>query len=80
MQLKKNNQAALILVKNAYIHERLKYIDITYYYVRNLYMRNRINIFFIFSRNIIADGLTKPLLKQNFPRFIGQLELRGSLN
>ena len=79
MQLKGNNQAAFTLVKDAYIYERLKYIDVAYYYVRDLYIRNRINIFFIFSRDIIADGLTKPLLKQDFLRFIGQLELRGSL-
>ena len=33
LQLKRNNQAALTLVKNAYVHEWLKHIDVVYYHI-----------------------------------------------
>ncbi len=32
-QLKKNNQASFMLIKNVHIHERLKHIDITYHHI-----------------------------------------------
>ncbi len=33
LQLKRNNQTVLILIKNAYVHKQLKYINIVYYYI-----------------------------------------------
>ncbi len=47
MQLMNDNQATLVLIKNAYINNRLKHIDITFYYVRDLYKSNRIRISFV---------------------------------
>ena len=41
-QLFDDNQAANLFVKDAYISERSKYIDIAYYYVRDLYNKNLI--------------------------------------
>ncbi len=32
-QLKKDNQASFMLIKNAHIHERLKHIDVTYHHI-----------------------------------------------
>jgi len=75
MQLIKDNQVALTLTKDAYIHNRLKYINVTYYYVRDLCKSNRICINFVRSANIIADELTKLLSKNKFKIFIKQLEL-----
>ncbi len=39
-QLKKNNQASFMLIKNVHIYERLKYIDITYHHIQNLHKKN----------------------------------------
>jgi hypothetical protein len=70
-----DNQASLSLVRDAYTHERLKHINVTYHYVRDLHRRNRINVEFIGTRDMVADGFIKPLPKSDFIRFIGQLGL-----
>jgi len=75
MKLIRDNQATLTLTKDAYIYNRSKYIDVTHYYVRDLYKSNRIRISFIQSANIIVDELTKLLSKNKFKIFIKQLEL-----
>ncbi len=36
-QLKEDNQATLMLIKNAHIHEWLKHIDVAYHHIRNLH-------------------------------------------
>ncbi|MGN7093129.1 Ty1/Copia family ribonuclease HI, partial [Bacillus safensis] len=70
-----DNQASLSLVRDAHTHERSKHIDVAYHYVRDLYRRNRINVEFIGTRDMVADGFTKPLPKPDFARFISQLGL-----
>ncbi|OBW64777.1 MAG: Nucleotide-diphospho-sugar transferase [Aureobasidium pullulans] len=70
-----DNQASLSLVRDAHTHERSKHIDVAYHYVRDLHRRNRINVEFIGTRDMVADGFTKPLPKPDFARFIDQLGL-----
>ncbi len=77
-QLKKNNQASLMLIKNAHIHEWLKHIDISYHHIQNLHKKNQISVNFIFNQNMIADELIKSLSRQNFKKFIEQLKLKSS--
>ncbi len=77
-QLKKDNQAFLMLVKNAHIHERLKHINVAYHHIQDLHKKNQISVNFIFSQNMIADELIKSLSQQNFKRFIEQLRLKSS--
>jgi len=47
IQLIRDNQATLAFTKDVYIYDKLKYIDITYYYVKNLCKSNRIRISFV---------------------------------
>jgi len=75
MQLIRDNQATLALIKDAYIYDKLKYIDVTHYYVRDFCKSNRIRTSFVQSANIIVDELTKLLSKNKFKIFIKQLEL-----
>ncbi len=42
IQLKENNQAVLILIKNTYVHKQLKHINVFYYNICNLYKQNQI--------------------------------------
>ncbi len=77
-QLKKDNQASFILIKNAHIHERLKHIDVAYHHIRNLHKKNQISVNFISNQDMIADELIKSLSQQNFKRFIEQLKLKSS--
>ncbi len=48
-QLKENNQATLMLIKNAHIHEWSKHINITYHHIRDLHKKNQISVNFISS-------------------------------
>ena len=75
---KRNNQASLILVKEPHIHERSKHIDVVYHHVQDLYVKNQIRVDFVPSHEMIADGLTKPLPKEAFKRFVSQLGLKVS--
>ena len=78
LQLKKNNQITLTLVKNAHVHERLKHIDVVYHYICNLHLKNQIEMFFMLSANMIADELIKLLSRQMFECFVNQLRLDNS--
>ena len=45
--LRKNNTEAIALVKNEHLYEKTKYIDIVYYYIRDLRKRNLIKISYV---------------------------------
>jgi hypothetical protein len=73
--LKGDNQAALSLVQDAHTHDRSKHIDVAYHYVRDLHKKQRIKVSFVGTRDMVADGMTKPLPGSQFERFVGQLGL-----
>ena len=77
-QLFGDNQAANLLVKDAYISERSKHIDIAYYYVRDLYNKNLIQLDYIPTEDMVTNGLIKPLLGDKFKSFVKQLGLKVS--
>jgi hypothetical protein len=43
-------------------------IDVAYHHIRDLHKRNQIQVDFVPSQDMIADGLTKPLPRQMFER------------
>ena len=53
-----NNQGAIALAKNPYLTKRSKYIDITYYYIRDLQERRRASISYILTVEIVANSVT----------------------
>ena len=77
-QLFGDNQAANLLVKDAHISERSKHIDVAYHHVRDLYNKNLIQLDYIPTEDMVADGLTKPLLGDKFKSFVKQLGLKVS--
>ena len=77
VQLLEDNQAVNLLIKDAHIHERSKHIDVAYHHVRDLYKKNLIQLNYISSADMVADGLTKPLSGDKFKTFVRQLGLRG---
>ena len=80
MQLMGDNQAANSLVNNTNVNERSKHIDVAYHIVRDLAKRNLIKVDYIPSADMVADGLTKPLPKERFKVFVGQLGLQKLSN
>ena len=70
-----DNQGSLALVKNPHLHERSKHIDICYHFIRDLNERGKLDVAYIPTNEMPADGMTKPLQKPGFLRFKGLLGL-----
>ena len=60
------------------MYERSKHIDIVYHYIHDLHLKNKIEIFFVLSTDIIVNKLIKSLSKQMFKHFVCQLKLDSS--
>jgi hypothetical protein len=69
VQMFSDNQGAIALTKNPHLHERSKHIDICYHYVRDLAEKERLQVNFISTNDMVADGMTKPLQRVKFERF-----------
>jgi hypothetical protein len=74
--IKGDNQAALGLVRDAQISDRSKHIDVAYHYQRDLLKKNRLRVEFVGTNDMVADGLTKPLNKAPFERFVDLLGMQ----
>ena len=61
VQMIRDNQGAIALVKNPYLHERSKHIDICYHFVRDLAEQGKLEVIYILIFDIVADSITKPL-------------------
>jgi hypothetical protein len=68
-----DNQGAIALAKNPHLHERSRHIDIKYHYVRDLVEKGKVEIEFIPTTRMVADGFTKPLERTKFNMFQDQL-------
>jgi hypothetical protein len=75
VQMYGDNQGALALVKNPQLQERSKHIDIRYHFIRNLAEHKKLQIEYIPTTDMIADGFTKPLQRVAFEKFKKQLGL-----
>ena len=78
LELKEDNNDAIALVKNRQVSERSKHIDIVYHYIRDLQKLEKINVSYMPTNDMKADGLTKPLAKQKFQRFLELIGMRES--
>ena len=61
-----DNQVATELAKNAKYHNRTMYIDICHQFVRERVISNEIQVIYCPTGNIIADIITKGLVKLAF--------------
>jgi hypothetical protein len=68
-----DNQGAIALSKNPHLTERSKHIDIAYHYIRDLHERGRASVSYVPTDAMAADGLSKPLPKSTFQRFMNQI-------
>jgi hypothetical protein len=75
MKLNYNNISALSLAKNNQTTDRSKHINIYYYWTRETVERGILNLYYVPSADNITDGLTKPLPRIKFNKFVQQLEL-----
>ena len=73
--LRFNNQGAIDLTKNPEFHARTKHIDIQHHFVRKIVVSGLMTVQHCPTNDMIADGLTKPLQRVKFERFVKQLGL-----
>ena len=73
VDMRGDNQGAMALVKNPYLHERSKHIDVAYHYIRDLAEKKRLEVTYVNTADMVADGMTKPLGSTLFGRFKEQL-------
>ncbi len=58
-------------MSNAYLYKHLKYIDIYYYFIRDLAEKGALKVDFILTTEMVADSMIKPLARVAFERFKG---------
>ncbi|KAE8822081.1 hypothetical protein HRS9139_10470 [Pyrenophora teres f. teres] len=64
-----DNEGALALAKNPMFHARTKHLDIRYHFVREKVEEGLVHMEWVSGKENLADGLTKPLVKQPFETF-----------
>lgn len=71
-----DNQGAIALAKNPTFHGRAKHIDIQHHYTREKITDGTIELSYVDTTQQLADGLTKPLPKEQFAKFRKALGLQ----
>jgi hypothetical protein len=79
-----DNLDATYLSANLGFHARTKHIDVDYHFVRERVARKQLNIQFISTHDLVADGLTKTLASPKLIEFqhnhnLGRLRLRDGV-
>jgi hypothetical protein len=72
-----DNMGAIALMKNPHLNERSKHIDICYHFVFDLARNGHLQVSYVPTADMVADGMTKPLQRVAFERFKNQLGIVG---
>lgn len=75
MELKGDNQGSIALAHNPVFHARTKHVDIQHHYIRDEVAAKKIELSYIPTNEMIADGLTKPLTHVKFHGFVQQMHM-----
>lgn len=73
--LKGDNQGSIALAHNPVFHSRTKHIDIQQHYIRDEVASKRIELSYVPTGQMIADGLTKALTHVEFHGFIERMRM-----
>ena len=73
--LKGDNQGSIALAHNPVFHSRTKHIDIQHHYIRDEVAAKRIELSYVPTEQMIADGLTKALTHVKFLGFVEQMRM-----
>lgn len=73
--LKGNNQRSIALAHNPVFHSRTKHIDIQHHYIRDEMASKRIELAYVPTDEMIADGLIKALTNVKFHSFLEQMNM-----
>ena len=68
-----DNQICIKMTENPVFHDRLKYIEIRYFYIRDMMQKGSIKLQYVSTDEQVADVLTKPLSRVKFEHFRDKL-------
>jgi hypothetical protein len=71
-----DNQGAIALTENPVFHNKTKHIENQYHYIRERVAEGSLWVRYVSTDNMIADGLTKPLSRIKFQKFVQQVGLK----
>jgi len=70
-----DNQGSLALAENPELHQRTKHIDIKHHFIREHVESGVIDLWYINTVDMAADGLTKPLTPVKHAEFVKLLRM-----
>jgi hypothetical protein len=70
-----DNQSSLNLAENPEFHQRTKYINVKHHFIQKHVTKGTIDLYYILTAEIAADGLTKPLVVVKHAEFVKQLRI-----
>lgn len=76
IQVYADNQGALALAENPELHQRTKHMATKFCYLKDQEKRGKLDLWYCSTKEMVADGLTKPLSGSNHIRFVQQLNLQ----
>jgi hypothetical protein len=68
-----DNQSCIKMTENPVFHDKLKYIEIRYHYIRDMVQRGVVKLQYIGTNEQVVDVLTKPLSRVKFEYFRDKL-------
>jgi hypothetical protein len=71
-----DSMAALAYVKDPKYYGKTKHIEIKYHYIRDMVAKKEVFLEHISTKNMLADPLTKPIVRDPFHGHIKGLGLR----
>jgi hypothetical protein len=71
-----DNQSSLSLAENPEFHQRTKHIDVKHHFIQEHVAKGTIDLYYIASANMAADGLTKPLTAAKHAEFVELLQMK----
>jgi hypothetical protein len=79
ISLEVDNQGALAIARNKMLGQRTKHIDVRYHYLREQVQAGGLVLRYTPTEELIADGLTKPLVGALFERFRERLGVKAAI-